>query len=178
MRRFAHALGNKLLSAQRKYGYSDNWMRDDWADECRAELMRHIQKGDPRDVAAYCAFLWHHNESTAAAAGQEAVAWQVRRTEISPTGAPIQRENCTKELHDATLATGRYAGYDNGPRCEVRALYTAPPAQVATRQEMTDEQWYDLASRHANAEWNSDGYLASVKSLCDDYRALLDGDKQ
>ncbi|MDN7814630.1 hypothetical protein [Burkholderia vietnamiensis] len=64
VRRFARALANKLLSAQRKYGYSDNWMRDDWADECRAELMRHVQKGDPRDVAAYCAFLWHHNEST------------------------------------------------------------------------------------------------------------------
>ncbi|HDR9497631.1 TPA: hypothetical protein QDC06_000833 [Burkholderia cepacia] len=113
----------------------------------------------------------------AAAAGQEAVAWQVRRTEISPMGTPIQWENCTKELHDATLATGRYAGYDNGPRCEVRALYTAAPAQVATRQGLTEEQWYDLASRHANAEWNSDGYLASVKSLCDDYRALLEGDK-
>ncbi|MCS6498999.1 hypothetical protein NYD60_03120 [Burkholderia thailandensis] len=65
VRRFARALANKLLAAQRKYGYSDNWMRDGWADECRAELMRHIQKGDPRDVAAYCAFLWHHNESTA-----------------------------------------------------------------------------------------------------------------
>ncbi|WP_208450528.1 hypothetical protein, partial [Burkholderia ambifaria] len=52
-------------------------------------------------------------------------------------------------------------------------LYTAPPAQVATRQGLTDEQWYDLASRHANAEWNGDGYLASVKALCDDYRALL-----
>ena len=23
-------------------------------------------KGDPRDVAAYCAFLWHHGQSTAA----------------------------------------------------------------------------------------------------------------
>ncbi|WP_254215400.1 hypothetical protein [Burkholderia multivorans] len=67
VRRFARALANKLLAAQRKYGYSDNWMRDGWADECRAELMRHIHKGDPRDVAAYCAFLWHHNESTAPA---------------------------------------------------------------------------------------------------------------
>jgi len=65
VRRFARALGNKLLAAQRKYGYSANWMRDDWADECRAELMRYIQKGDPRDVAAYCAFMWHHDWSTA-----------------------------------------------------------------------------------------------------------------
>ncbi|VWB76885.1 gp38 [Burkholderia lata] len=73
VRRFARALANKLLSAQRKYGYSDNWMRDDWADECRAELMRHIRKGDPRDVAAYCAFLWHHNESTAPAQAEKPI---------------------------------------------------------------------------------------------------------
>ncbi|WP_175701143.1 Lar family restriction alleviation protein [Burkholderia ambifaria] len=56
-------------------------------------------------------------------------------------------------------------------------LYTAAPAQVATRQGLMDEHWYDLASRHANAEWNGDGYLASVKALCDDYRALLQGAK-
>ncbi|SEI41673.1 hypothetical protein [Paraburkholderia diazotrophica] len=64
VRRFARSLANKLLAAQRKYGYSNNWLRDDWMDECRAELMRHVQKGDPRDVAAYCAFLWHHDAST------------------------------------------------------------------------------------------------------------------
>ncbi|MCA8502207.1 hypothetical protein LGN13_10925 [Burkholderia multivorans] len=75
VRRFARALANKLLAAQRKYGYSDNWMRDGWADECRAELMRHIHKGDPRDVAAYCAFLWHHNESTAPAPADERAAF-------------------------------------------------------------------------------------------------------
>ncbi|WP_176317110.1 hypothetical protein [Burkholderia vietnamiensis] len=52
----------------------------------------------------------------------EPVAWQVRR--ISGNGAPLtQWENCTKELHDETLQTGRYAGYENGPRCEVQTLY-------------------------------------------------------
>ncbi|WP_254213464.1 hypothetical protein [Burkholderia multivorans] len=79
VRRFARALANKLLAAQRKYGYSDNWMRDGWADECRAELMRHIHKGDPRDVAAYCAFLWHHNESTAPAPADERAAFEAWR---------------------------------------------------------------------------------------------------
>lgn len=75
VRRFARALANKLLAAQRKYGYSNNWLRDDWMDECRAELRRHIEKGDPRDVAAYCAFLWHHDASTRAAlAGGKFVA--------------------------------------------------------------------------------------------------------
>jgi hypothetical protein len=65
--RFATALAEKLAAAERKYGYSDNWARPDWMDECRQELVEHVAKGDPRDVAAYCAFLWHHGESTAGA---------------------------------------------------------------------------------------------------------------
>lgn len=63
--RFAAALADKLAKAERKYGYSDGWADADWMDECRAKLIEHVAKGDPRDVAAYCAFLWHHNERTA-----------------------------------------------------------------------------------------------------------------
>ncbi|KVZ27005.1 hypothetical protein WL14_00745 [Burkholderia cepacia] len=55
----------------------------------------------------------------------------------------------------------------------VARYFTAPPA--ARVASLTDEQWYDLASRHANADWNSDGYLAAVKALCGDYFALLNG---
>lgn len=62
--RFADAMREKLAAAEVKYGYSDGWASDDWMDECRAKLMEHIAKGDPMDVAAYCAFLWHHGEST------------------------------------------------------------------------------------------------------------------
>ena len=62
--RFAHALALKLLKAQHKHGYKDNWMRPDWEHECRAELDRHVAKGDPLDVAAYCAFMFHHGWNT------------------------------------------------------------------------------------------------------------------
>lgn len=62
--RFADALANKLLDAQRKYGYSDSWRSPEWMDECRNQLLEHVAKGDVRDVAAYCAFLWHHGQST------------------------------------------------------------------------------------------------------------------
>lgn len=65
---FAAALADKLAAAERKYGYSNNWQRADWIDECRDELLCHLHKGDPRDVAAYCAFLWHHGAATKAAA--------------------------------------------------------------------------------------------------------------
>lgn len=65
--RFARALAEKLAAAEKKYGYSDGWLRNDWMNECRAKLLEHVAKGDPRDVAAYCAFLWHHDASTAGA---------------------------------------------------------------------------------------------------------------
>lgn len=74
VRRFSAALLEKLAAAERKYGYTDGWTRGDWMDECRAHLRQHIDKGDPRDVAAYCAFLWHHNESTAQPVGERAQA--------------------------------------------------------------------------------------------------------
>ncbi|MDR5170699.1 hypothetical protein IHQ56_02600 [Methylobacillus flagellatus] len=64
VRRFSLALAEKLKAAQDKYGYQDGWKRDDWLDECRAHLLQHVAKGDPRDVAAYCAFLWHHSSHT------------------------------------------------------------------------------------------------------------------
>jgi len=63
--RFARALAEKLAAAEKKYGYSDGWADPDWLDECRQHLTEHVAKGDLRDVAAYCAFLWHHGASTA-----------------------------------------------------------------------------------------------------------------
>lgn len=62
---FAKALAWKLAKAEKKYGYSTGWMQNDWMNICRAKLMDHITKGDPLDVAAYCAFLWYHHEPTA-----------------------------------------------------------------------------------------------------------------
>ena len=66
--RFAAALKEKLAAAERKYGYSVGWANDDWQQECAAKLLDHAAKGDPRDVAAYCAFMWHHGWSTTPAA--------------------------------------------------------------------------------------------------------------
>lgn len=62
--RFALAMADKLAAAEAKYGYQDNWRSNDWEDECREQLKRHIEKGDPVDVANYCAFLWIHNWPT------------------------------------------------------------------------------------------------------------------
>jgi len=61
---FATALADKLALAQVKYDYSDDWAKDDWEETCRDHFKNHIAKGDPRDVAAYCAFMWHHGWPT------------------------------------------------------------------------------------------------------------------
>lgn len=64
---FATALAEKLAKAERKYGYTDGWLDANWEADCREALLKHIEKGDPRDVAAYCAFMWFHKWSTSAA---------------------------------------------------------------------------------------------------------------
>ena len=67
--RFAAELKSKLAKAEAKYGYAADWLKTDWQDELNESLAEHIQKGDPRDVAAYCAFAWHHGWSTSDVAG-------------------------------------------------------------------------------------------------------------
>lgn len=74
--RFARALAGKLAAAEVKYGYSDGWLSPGWMDGCRSKLMEHVAKGDPRDVAAYCAFLWHHGEKTALLPSASDVVWR------------------------------------------------------------------------------------------------------
>lgn len=63
--RFADALKAKLREAEAKHGRTDDWTRADWRDALRDQLQEHVLKGDPRDVAAYCAFAWHHGWSLA-----------------------------------------------------------------------------------------------------------------
>lgn len=97
--RFARALAAKLAAAEVKYGYSDGWRSADWIDECRAKLLEHIAKGDPRDVAAYCAFLWHHSARTTADAEQAAMAEAVKDWTYHP-GVSEQAAPKAKPLRD------------------------------------------------------------------------------
>ncbi|UJD90126.1 hypothetical protein FS594_15810 [Rahnella aquatilis] len=62
---FANALAVKLHKAEKKYGYDNSWKNDNWQRECQRDLLAHVTKGDPLDVAAYCAFMWHHGWPTA-----------------------------------------------------------------------------------------------------------------
>ena len=130
---FAVALAAKLRAAELKYGYSDGWRAKDWMDECRAKLVEHVAKGDPRDIAAYCAFLWHHGERTAlpapdAAAG-DPVAWQYRFIG-GPEGPSIWTAAHKRDLP----ALRRNAGI------ELRGLYLHPqPTSAPTLCDVTDK---------------------------------------
>lgn len=62
--RFSCALAEKMYKAEVKHGLSNNWVNNDWLDECRLKLQIAIGKGDPIDVAIYSMFLWHHSAQT------------------------------------------------------------------------------------------------------------------
>jgi hypothetical protein len=55
---FMDALKIKLLRAQE--AGRTGWDSRDWKEECQVQLLKHVRKGDPLDVAAY-AFFCHHN---------------------------------------------------------------------------------------------------------------------
>jgi hypothetical protein len=62
--RFSAALLEKLRTAETKYGRKNDWLDPNWEADCQRQLLEHVTKGDPRDVAAYSAFCWHHGWAT------------------------------------------------------------------------------------------------------------------
>lgn len=65
VRDFAEQMAAKLRTAELKYGYRNGWLTQEWEAECRQHMLDHIVKGDPRDVAIYCAFMWSRGWRTA-----------------------------------------------------------------------------------------------------------------
>lgn len=61
---FIEALGEKLREAEKHYKYTNEWENSLWKVECQKAIKEHMEKGDPLDVAAYCAFMWHHDWPT------------------------------------------------------------------------------------------------------------------
>lgn len=62
--KFAVKLAWKLHAAELKYGYGLEWMEDGWRLQCQKDLLEHVKKGDPLDVAAYCMFADYHGWSS------------------------------------------------------------------------------------------------------------------
>lgn len=72
---FAYAMADKLALAQAKRGDGGalDWTNQYRVPAQRVALIEHIFKGDPRDVAAFCAFLWYHRTGTITEATQQAL---------------------------------------------------------------------------------------------------------
>jgi hypothetical protein len=140
---FASALACKLASAERKYGYSNGWTDKGWMDECRQKLIEHLAKGDPRDVANYCAFLWWHNEKTPEA----------------PVPIPAMQSlalGVVKANHQWHLDNDDYDGYPESELCEknlkaIAALSAAsiPQPDTAERDAAPTSKANSLAGFHA-----------------------------
>lgn len=74
VRDFASALRFKLEKAEEKYDWAGAWRKNDWAPALRRKLREHVEKGDPLDAAAYCAFAKWHGWSLAQPACEADVA--------------------------------------------------------------------------------------------------------
>ncbi|AIO65770.1 hypothetical protein [Burkholderia oklahomensis] len=100
----------------------------------------------------------------AAAAGQEAVAWETTHPAVC---TPITKE-------PLIAADWREQGWHVVP------LYTTPPAQVATRQGLTDEQIIECAGKYRIDHYGDYSRNASehTRDLLAFAHALLDGAKQ
>lgn len=58
--KFSEALEAKLRASEDKYEWNDGFQNPHWEESLRTELRKHVSKGDPLDVAAYCAFAHYH----------------------------------------------------------------------------------------------------------------------
>ncbi|MGG5541918.1 hypothetical protein P4G95_08955 [Burkholderia vietnamiensis] len=112
----------------------------------------------------------------AAAAGQEAVVW------IARNGVSIEAffrskgaaESYAAEMQKSHDLSGSLAAFT------VEPLYTTPPAQVATRQGLTDEQILEQTTRRVPPREvpKVPEFAFSKSQFLDVVRALLDGDKR
>lgn len=55
---YAEELARKLRANEIKHGFGTDWASTLTEERCRRDMFEHMGKGDLRDVAIYCAFMW------------------------------------------------------------------------------------------------------------------------
>jgi len=155
VRRFAHAVAEKLAEAERKYGWDTHWKSPAWMDQCREQLVAHVAKGDPRDVAAYAAFLWHHGEPTALA-----------QQPAHPPGTPMMPRG---RFHDA-LWKSLPAGVQHHARVLTQSWVTADSTELKNALEaaVLSLAQQPAAVDGAMVERHTDAALAHMSNALDD----------
>jgi len=49
------------------------------------------------------------------------------------------------------------------------ALAAQPAASAEPSDALSENEWYDLAQRHATRDWNGNGYMAAIQAVCLDF---------
>lgn len=129
---FANAMAAKLYKAEQKYGWSDAWMQSDWQDKCLTDFNHHITKGDPLDVANYCAFMHFHGWPTALKGDQVPVEYQMYYHNHGTGGGEWCRVRTKARYEELQI---EHAG-DND--FSFRTLFTAPQKPVVLLPKFTD----------------------------------------
>lgn len=112
---FAKAIAEKLHQSELKYGWSDGWKESDWQDKCLADFHHHISKGDPRDVAAYCAFMWHHEWPTRAALAVHRVPEGCKLVPVEPTKQMLEASYREASVYSPTAYRAMLAAAPTPP---------------------------------------------------------------
>ncbi|HFE2689503.1 TPA: DUF551 domain-containing protein [Klebsiella quasipneumoniae subsp. similipneumoniae] len=110
-------------------------MKDDWYDDCLQSLFEHIEKGDPRDVAAYCAFMWYHG-------------WKTEAVQPSPeVQKPISDRQTIVALEGAGAATP--IGLAHKMRCDScrAAMLAAAPQSPGGDHATVPGKWIPVSEQ-------------------------------
>lgn len=130
---FATALDEKLRRSEIKYGWSDGWKDIDWQEKCLADFNHHISKGDPRDVAAYCAFMWFHGWQTRHTAQPNQLLRPLELTMVKTTRSNWSTWNWIEHLG------GRFQDGNPGDYIEFGSVYAVAQMLKQYRRTVTAE---------------------------------------
>lgn len=126
---FAQALALKLLRSQEKYGYGASWknLGESWTlEDCQKELVRHVEKGDPLDVAAYCAFLWSKGLPTVLHAAEQMAKVQDENDRLKFSLKAADRAH---ELLEEQMARHQWQPIESSPLTTKSRLVWCPQYQ-------------------------------------------------
>lgn len=135
---FAAAMKAKLDGARAKG-------RSGWEQCAPADLSRmlreHVEKGDPRDVANFCMFLWALGKPITAPAQADA-----------RNGLTDSDLRCIAQVLEGSGYTGTMS--------RVRALLAAHPGQPEPRAEVTFSEWFEREYPMGD-DWSRPKYRAT-----------------
>lgn len=92
------AILKKFMAAEAKHGWKDAWTRDLTEKSCQEQLLVHLDKGDPKDVAIYCFFMIWYGWRTR---GKDQT-WEVRRG-LRHGSQHIMYANCKEQAEAYAL---------------------------------------------------------------------------